>query len=92
MNLMYMTYTGSILFKKKLKTFIESLVEIHVGEILKDRKGIIFRMAYFGHTYIEYFLENNDEVRPLSKDAVVSMVSEWRWRWHADQHMPAFMC
>ena len=41
-------------------------MEIHVGKILKDRKGIVFRMVSFGHTYIEYFLDNYDEVRPLS--------------------------
>ena len=63
-------YTWRVLVQcswlKKPKTLKESLIEKRVGKIEKDRKIVIFRMSFSGHTEIEYLWDSNDEVRPLS--------------------------
>ena len=61
-------------FIKQIKTLKESLITNCVGEILKERKRLIFWMLSFGHTEIEYFGESNDKVRPLLSKKVIEVL------------------
>ena len=61
-------------FIKTTRTLKEILIENRVGEILKERKRLIFWMSSFGHTEVDFFAESNDKVTPLLSKKVIEVL------------------